>query len=878
MILQYANSANFGTASNNTLKGSPDCNSQLRFVPASTTASAAVPSIVPANNEIANATVIPVNSDPCASICGNLYNSKNATASTGMTACSATVPGTADDDVFFKFTTNSTITNYRIEVQASTNYRAVVQVLDATYVPVGCFNTSTAGITELIASITLNTSSDYYLRIYDSATGAAGGASGSGEFGICVSQILPPPAYDEPAGAIALTVGTTCTPVSSTTNEVLRCTATAGVQVCSATTAGTPDDDVWYKFTTPANTTNVAYTFRVQGVSTYNAVMQIFAGSPSTANAVTCVNDTNNGGLESYSSAALLPNTDYYIRVYHSGSGAANGNFSVCVSADAPLCATAPTAPAAASVSCQSTSATTLSWAAIASASAYDVYFNAGSSATTLVSADQTALSYDTAVLAPGTYTWKIVPKNGYATASACTEFTFTVNANVTYYLDNDGDGYGLQNVTQVSCTGAPAGYAPNFGDCNDLVAAINPGHVEVLYNGFDDNCDGQLDEGFQLTTTLQSVSCGAVLPSMGSLIYANINFSASGYRFRVVNNTTGAAQTINRNQHWFALNMLADYQYATTYTVSVELQKAGIWLGYYGSTCDVYTPAVNAPGGSLQLNPSMCGATLTSIGSVIAATPLSGATGYRFRVTDVTPGVTGSNLIQEKNRSYHWFTLPMLNRYNYGSTYMVEVAVKTTAGYSAYGSACMVYSPAVPMLASCGTVVPTAGSLVYTSAMNSVSQYRFQVTKVSDQTTVTFDTNKYWFSFRVNVPGFTPETGYSVRVAVMTSGTWSAFGDACEIVSPAASSRNEEVTSPTFEALAFPNPFSNEFKLNVTTSTEGAVELRVYDMLGKLLDARTIQAIDFISEDFGTNYPAGVYNVIVTQGEEVKTLRVIKR
>jgi hypothetical protein len=291
-----------------------------------------------------------------------------------------------------------------------------------------------------------------------------------------------------------------------------------------------------------------------------------------------------------------------------------------------------------------------------------------------------------------------------------------------------------------------------------------------------------------------------------------------------------------------------------------------------------VSTPAVNAPGGSLQLNPSMCGATLTSIGSVIAATPLSGATGYRFRVTDVTPGVTGSNLIQEKNRSYHWFTLPMLSRFNYGSTYMVEVAVKTTAGYSAYGSACMVYSPAVPMLVSCGAVVPTAGSLVYTSAMNSVSQYRFQVTKVSDQTTVTFDTNKYWFSFRVNVPGFTPETGYSVRVAVMTSGTWSAFGDACEIVSPAASSRNEEVTSPTFEALAFPNPFSNEFKLNVTTSTEGAVELRVYDMLGKLLDARTIQAIDFISEDFGTNYPAGVYNVIVTQGEEVKTLRVIKR
>jgi hypothetical protein len=111
-----------------------------------------------------------------------------------------------------------------------------------------------------------------------------------------------------------------------------------------------------------------------------------------------------------------------------------------------------------------------------------------------------------------------------------------------------------------------------------------------------------------------------------------------------------------------------------------------------------------------------------------------------------------------------------------------------------------------------------------------------------------------------------------------MTSGTWSAFGDACEITSPSASSRNEEVTSPTFEALAFPNPFSNEFKLNVTTSTEGSVELKVYDMLGKLIETKSINTIDYISEDFGSAYPAGVYNVIVTQGENVKTLRVIKR
>ncbi|MEN9322503.1 MAG: hypothetical protein RL699_283 [Bacteroidota bacterium] len=463
-----------------------------------------------------------------------------------------------------------------------------------------------------------------------------------------------------------------------------------------------------------------------------------------------------------------------------------------------------------------------------------------------------------------------------------CDDTNALVWRSGSFYVDADSDGYSPNASSETLCYGAstPSGYAAsNLGlDCDDAAAAVNPGHVEVLYNGVDDNCDGQLDEGFQLTTAVQSGSCGVTLPTLGALIYANINYSASGYRFKVVNNTTGAIQTIDRSHHWFALNMLADYEYATTYTISVELQKAGIWLGYYGSTCSVSSPAILSAGGALQINPSQCGTTLASLGSVIATTPMSGATGYRFRVTDVTAGVSGSNLIQVKDRSYHWFTLPMLTRYNYGSTYMVEVAVKTTSGYSAYGTPCYVTSPAVPGLATCGAVVPTAGSLVYTTSTNSATQYRFQVTNVSDQTTVTFDTNKFWFSFRVNVPGYVPNAAYSVRIAVMTSGTWSAFGDACEITSPAASARNEVAASPSFEAVAFPNPFSSEFKLNVTTSTAGSVELRVYDMMGKLIENKSINTIDYIAEDFGAAYPAGVYNVIVTQGETVKTLRVIKR
>ncbi len=96
-------------------------------------------------------------------------------------------------------------------------------------------------------------------------------------------------------------------------------------------------------------------------------------------------------------------------------------------------------------------------------------------------------------------------------------------------------------------------------------------------------------------------------------------------------------------------------------------------------------------------------------------------------------------------------------------------------------------------------------------------------------------------------------------------------------VISPAIP-RTDINAELDFTATVFPNPYSDQFSLLVNTDSDERIAYRVYDMLGKLLDARTIQAIDFISEDFGTNYPAGVYNIVVSQGEEVKTLRLIKR
>ena len=60
------------------------------------------------------------------------------------------------------------------------------------------------------------------------------------------------------------------------------------------------------------------------------------------------------------------------------------------------------------------------------------------------------------------------------------------------WYPDVDGDGYGVQGSSTVSCE-APEGWVRSRSDCDDADAAVFPDAVE-LCNGIDDDCDGIVD------------------------------------------------------------------------------------------------------------------------------------------------------------------------------------------------------------------------------------------------------------------------------------------------------------------------------------------------------------------------------------------------
>ncbi len=71
---------------------------------------------------------------------------------------------------------------------------------------------------------------------------------------------------------------------------------------------------------------------------------------------------------------------------------------------------------------------------------------------------------------------------------------TIDENLGINWYADNDGDGFGSNNLVVNQCAPIP-GFLLTGGDCNDLSPNINP-LISETCNNLDDDCNGQIDDG----------------------------------------------------------------------------------------------------------------------------------------------------------------------------------------------------------------------------------------------------------------------------------------------------------------------------------------------------------------------------------------------
>ena len=178
--------------------------------------------------------------------------------------------------------------------------------------------------------------------------------------------------------------------------------------------------------------------------------------------------------------------------------------------------------------------------------------------------------------------------------------------------------------------------------------------------------------------------------------------------------------------------------------------------------------------------------------------------------------------------------------------------------------------------------------TVIYASPVGGATQYRFTLSDGMGYTQVyTSSTRTFRLSNFNALSPLTPGGIYSVSVETSVYGFYYSGKD-CNILVPGGgllirpTEITKEETGKTlpmeFKAIAYPNPFAVSFGLDVRTSGTEKISLAVYDMTGRLLESNQVAVTEVSNYQFGDRYPSGVYNVIVAQDNQVKTIRMIKK
>jgi len=239
-------------------------------------------------------------------MCATVTANTNGATGTADAFCT----GTEDDDVWFSFTTPAGVTSLLyINTNISGNTDRVLQIYSgacpgATIVG-ACYDPETGTITGLTGSTA------YLLRAYTWSSGV------NSNFTICLRTPPPPPANDECANAITLTVNPDLNCGTVTPGTIASATGTA-----DATCTGTEDDDVWFKFTATATSHKIDL-LNVAG-STTDLVHQVLSACGGTN--LLC-SDPNTSTV-----SGLTIGSQYILRVYSwTSTTGQTTTFNVCI-------------------------------------------------------------------------------------------------------------------------------------------------------------------------------------------------------------------------------------------------------------------------------------------------------------------------------------------------------------------------------------------------------------------------------------------------------------------------------------------------------------------------------------------------------------------
>jgi hypothetical protein len=305
---------------------------------------------------------------------------------------------------------------------------------------------------------------------------------------------------------------------------------------------------------------------------------------------------------------------------------------------------------------------------------------------------------------------------------------------------------------------------------------------------------------------------------------------------------------------------------------------------GVKSESCGIVPVFLNLPPGGIVTN---LATHMSAIQYYVDAIPVSNLH-YRYEFTNLT-----TNAVVEFDKTdvfSRYFTIPLSIR-AHNTMYNIRAAAIINGEPQAYAGPSITVTtgpaPTVKLIASsCNATLSNINSTIVSATGFSATNYEFRMRVASSMDPYVFATSSNRYLSFGAFAGVQAGTTYEVSVRysfvnnLMTE--TSAWGDVCFVTTPGAMPIPRDLVQgdslTEFTAVAYPNPFNDGFQLNVKSGQSSEVSVTVFDMVGRMIEARSSKASQLESLTIGSNYPAGVYNVIVTQGAEKKTVRVIKR
>jgi hypothetical protein len=204
-----------------------------------------------------------------------------------------------------------------------------------------------------------------------------------------------------------------------------------------------------------------------------------------------------------------------------------------------------------------------------------------------------------------------------------------------------------------------------------------------------------------------------------------------------------------------------------TSFTTRIISTTTTYYAEVVNASCvnNTRTAVVATIGGCIKIQASQCGVTITNVNRGVWSQGITGATYYKFEITDPSNNVT---IIESTVRNFKFSQFAFTNN----TTYSVRVAVKVNGVYSLYGTACDVrfeYQQSKVQTSQCGATISNVGTSVWANQVVGATAYKFEIADSNNNITYlenatrafTFSQFAYLNNTTYNVPRLCVRAGF---------------------------------------------------------------------------------------------------------------------